>query len=71
MTYITVDKSHNQRFASQNSRLQIGKSKNVPAGLVVDKHVVGLDGRFDFYLTSSQGIQVHHIITCDQKTNLF
>jgi len=57
LTYVTVDKSHNQRFASQNSRLQIGKSKNVPAGLVVDKHVVGLDGRFDFYLTSSQGIQ--------------
>ena len=59
LTYITVDKSHNQRFASQQRNLQIGKSKNVPAGLVVDRHVAGVDGRFDFFLTSSQGIQVY------------
>ena len=49
-------KHHNTRFAGQDKKLQIGKSKNLPAGTVFDREVVSVD-KFDFYLMSSQGIQ--------------
>ena len=58
VTYITVDKNHSQRFASKDPHMQIGKSKNIRAGTVVDRVVCGANNRFDFYLASSQGIQV-------------
>ena len=58
VTYITVDKNHAQRFASKDPAMQIGKSKNIRAGTVVDRVVCGSNNRFDFYLASSQGIQV-------------
>jgi eukaryotic translation initiation factor 2C len=52
-----ASKHHNTRFcAKKESRLQIGKSKNVPAGSVIDQSVVTSD-MFDFFLCSSQGIQ--------------
>lgn len=56
ITYIIATKRHNTRFASQDPNLSIGKSQNVPAGMVVDRDVVSVD-KFDFYLQSSQGIQ--------------
>ena len=58
IVYVTVDKKHNTRLASKDKALQIGKSKNLPSGVVVDKEIVGgKENRFDFYLQSSQGIQ--------------
>ena len=58
VTYITVDKHHSQRFASKDPSMQIDKSRNIRAGTVVDRVVCGANNRFDFYLASSQGIQV-------------
>ena len=39
---------------------QIGKSGNVPAGTIVDTNIVSKT-LCDFYITSSQGIQVHDL----------
>ena len=49
-------KHHNSRFAGRDPHLQIGKSKNLPAGTVIDECITSAD-KFDFYVMSSQGIQ--------------
>ena len=56
ITIMMATKHHNCRFAGRDSHLQIGKSKNLPAGTVIDRNIVSPD-KFDFYLMSSQGIQ--------------
>lgn len=56
ITFIMASKHHNTRFCGRGAHLQIGKSKNLPAGLCVDTHVTSSD-KFDFFVGSSQGIQ--------------
>ena len=56
ITFIVVQKRHHTRFFAENPRDQRGKSKNIPAGTVVDKQVCH-PFEFDWYLCSHAGIQ--------------
>ena len=49
-------KMHATRFCAMDKMYQVGKSQNVPAGTIVDTDIVDVE-KWDFYLTSSQGIQ--------------
>ena len=56
ITFIVVQKRHHTRFFAENPRDQRGRSKNIPAGTVVDKQVCH-PFEFDWYLCSHAGIQ--------------
>ena len=56
ITFIVVQKRHHTRFFAENPRDQCGKSKNIPAGTVVDTDVCH-PYEFDWYLCSHAGIQ--------------
>lgn len=56
ITFIVVQKRHHTRFFAENPRDQRGKSKNIPAGTIVDKQVCH-PFEFDWYLCSHAGIQ--------------
>ncbi|XP_046856737.1 protein argonaute-2-like isoform X1 [Xenia sp. Carnegie-2017] len=56
ITFIVVQKRHHARFFAEDPRDQRGKSKNIPAGTLVDKDVVH-PFEFDWYLCSHAGIQ--------------
>ncbi|XP_028395375.1 protein argonaute-2-like [Dendronephthya gigantea] len=56
ITFIVVQKRHHARFFAEDTRDQRGKSKNVPAGTVVDTQVCH-PYEFDWYLCSHAGIQ--------------
>lgn len=56
LTFICVNKMHRTRLFCENEKDCVGKSKNVPAGTVVDQGLTAKD-KFDFYLNSAQGIQ--------------
>ena len=68
-----VTKKHNTRLVSGQGNLQVGKSKNLPAGTIVDQNLTS-SGVFDFYLMGSQGIQGTSIPThyrvCHDDNNL-
>ena len=57
LTFIVVNKMHHMRNFATERGDQIGKSGNVPAGTIVDTNVTS-KSLCDFYITSSQGIQV-------------
>eukprot|EP00794_Sanderia_malayensis_P018557 gene18557-20424_t len=56
ITFITVQKRHHVRLFADNIKDQVGKSKNIPAGTVVDQAICH-PTEFDFYLCSHNGIQ--------------
>ena len=56
ITFIVVQKRHHARFFAEDPRDQRGKSKNAPAGTVVDTQVCH-PTEFDWYLLSHAGIQ--------------
>ena len=56
ITFIVVQKRHHARFFAEDPRDQRGKSKNIPAGTVVDTQVCH-PYEFDWYLCSHSGIQ--------------
>ncbi|KAK7084772.1 argonaute 1 [Halocaridina rubra] len=55
ITFIVVQKRHHTRLFC-NERDGVGKSKNVPPGTTVDRHITSPNER-DFYMCSHQGIQ--------------
>jgi hypothetical protein len=59
LTVIVVNKRTHTRMFAQNKADQIGKSGNVPSGTVVDTGVTS-KSLCDWYLNSSQGIQVFY-----------
>ena len=56
ITFIVVMKRHHARFFAEDPRDQRGKSKNAPAGTVVDTQICH-PTEFDWYLLSHAGIQ--------------
>eukprot|EP00795_Rhopilema_esculentum_P001647 gene1647-16114_t len=56
ITFMTVQKRHHVRLFPEDRRDEIGRSKNIPAGTVVDKTICH-PTEFDFYLCSHSGIQ--------------
>ena len=56
ITFIVVQKRHHARFFAEDPRDQRGKSRNAPAGTVVDTQICH-PTEFDFYLLSHAGIQ--------------
>ena len=56
ITFIVVQKRHHLRFFAEDPRDQRGRSRNAPAGTVVDTQVCH-PTEFDFYLLSHAGIQ--------------
>ena len=57
ITFIVVQKRHHTKFVPDDSRVGVGKNKNVPPGTTVDTTVVNQKD-FDFYLCSHEAIQV-------------
>ena len=62
VTFIIAQKRHKTRFFVENPNDGIGKSKNVPAGTVVDTEITTLS-EIDFFLASHEGIQVCKFVT--------
>ena len=56
ITFLVVQKRHHARFFAEDQRDQRGKSRNAPAGTVVDTQVCH-PFEFDWYLLSHAGIQ--------------
>ena len=57
VTFIIAQKRHRTRFFVENPNDGIGKTKNLPAGTVVDTKITTLS-EIDFFLASHEGIQV-------------
>ena len=55
--FIITRKRHKTRFFVDNPNDGVGKTKNVPAGVVVDTEITALS-EIDFFLASHEGIQV-------------
>ena len=62
VTFIIAQKRHKTRFFVENPNDGIGKTKNVPAGTVVDTEITTLS-EIDFFLASHEGIQVCKFVT--------
>ena len=56
ITFMVVQKRHHARFFAEDPRDQRGKSRNAPAGTVVDTQICH-PTEFDWYLLSHAGIQ--------------
>ena len=57
VTFIIAQKRHKTRFFVENPNDGVGRTKNIPAGTVVDKQITTLS-EIDFFLASHEGIQV-------------
>ena len=57
VTFIVAQKRHKTRFFVENRNDGVGKTKNVPAGTVVDTEITTYS-EIDFFLASHEGIQV-------------
>ena len=71
ITFLVVQKRHHTRFFPASKRDEVGKARNVPPGLVVDRTVCH-PSEFDFYLCSHFGIQgtsrpTHYHILLDES----
>ena len=62
VTFIIAQKRHKTRFFVENPHEGVGKTKNVPAGTVVDTEITTLS-EIDFFLASHEGIQVCKFVT--------
>ena len=62
VTFIIAQKRHKTRFFVENENDGVGKTKNVPAGTVVDTEITTLS-ETDFFLASHEGIQVCKFVT--------
>ena len=62
VTFIIAQKRHKTRFFVENPHESVGKTKNVPAGTVVDTEITTLS-EIDFFLASHEGIQVCKFVT--------
>ena len=62
VTFIIAQKRHKTRFFVENENDGVGKTKNVPAGTVVDTEITTLS-EIDFFLASHEGIQVCKFVT--------
>ncbi|UMM11875.1 hypothetical protein L5515_000931 [Caenorhabditis briggsae] len=56
ITFIALDVAHHTRLFATNERDQIGHSRNVPAGTLVETGIT-VNNHFEFYLVSHAGIQ--------------
>nr|CAD7588201.1 unnamed protein product [Timema genevievae] len=71
ITLIALQKRHHTRMFCMETKDQSGRSKNVPAGTIVDT-VITHPKDFDFYLCSHQGIQgtsrpTHYFVLWDDN----
>ena len=57
ITFIIAQKRHNTRFFVENPNDGAGRTRNIPAGTVVDTKITTLS-EIDFFLASHEGIQV-------------
>ncbi|RDD36036.1 Protein argonaute-2 [Trichoplax sp. H2] len=71
ITFLVVQKRHHTRFFPSQNKDSVGKARNVPPGLVVDRGVCH-PSQFDFYLCSHFGIQgtsrpTHYHVLLDEN----
>ncbi|XP_046856742.1 protein argonaute-2-like isoform X1 [Xenia sp. Carnegie-2017] len=72
ITFIVVQKRHHARFFATDPKDQKGKSRNIPAGTVVDTQICH-PYEFNFYLCSHAGIQgtskpaLYHVLYDDSN----
>ena len=57
VTFIIAQKRHKTRFFVENPNDGVGRTRNIPAGTVVDTEITTLS-EIDFFLASHEGIQV-------------
>ena len=60
VTFIIAQKRHKTRFFVENPNDGVGRTRNIPAGTVVDTEITTLS-EIDFFLASHEGIQVNSL----------